>query len=63
MEQKGKNSKINQLRITICPLLNFKSKENILKNCRKLNEINKFVDKNFFQVTLEHREQGNSGIS
>ena len=37
----------NQPRTIICRLLNFKDKENILKNCRKLKGTNIFVNDNF----------------
>ena len=50
--KKMKNSKKDQPRIIICRLLNFKDKENTLKNCRKLKGINIFAIEDFFQETL-----------
>ena len=41
----------------ICCLRNFKDKENILKNCRKLKGTNIFVSEDFSQETLEHRRE------
>ena len=38
-------------------LPNFKDKENILKNCRKLTDTKLFVDEDFSQETLEHRKE------
>ena len=55
--KKTKNSKKNQSRTMICCLLNFKDKENILKNCRKLKGTNIFVSEDFSQETLEHRRE------
>ena len=55
--KKKKDSKINQPRPIICPLLNFKDKENIFKNSRKLKRTKKFVNKDFCQETLEHRRE------
>ena len=56
-KKKKKDSKINQPRPIICPLLNFKDKENIFKNSRKLKRTKKFVNKDFCQETLEHRRE------
>ena len=55
--KKTKNSKKNQSRTMICCLRNFKDKENILKNCRKLKGTNIFVSEDFSQETLEHRRE------
>ena len=41
----------------ICRLLNYKGKENILENCRKLKGTNIFANKDFSQETLEHRRE------
>ena len=56
-KKKKKDSKINQPRPIICPLLNFKDKENIFKNSRNLKRTKKFVNKDFCQETLEHRRE------
>ena len=56
-KKKKKDSKINQPRPIICPLLNFKDKENIFKNSRNLKRTKKFVYKDFCQETLEHRRE------
>ena len=52
-----KNNKKNQPRTIMCRLLNFKGKENILKNCRKLKGPNIFVSEDFSQKTHEHRRE------
>ena len=62
MEPKKKDSKINQLRPIICPLLNFKDKENIFKNSRKLKRTKKIVNKDFCQETLEHRREHSNEV-
>ena len=51
-----KNSKKPQPRTIICCLLNFKDKQNILKNCRKLKGTNIFVNEDFSREKLEHRK-------
>ena len=53
-KEKQKNQP-SQPRIIIFRLLNFKDKENILKNCRKLKGTNIFVNEDFSQETVEHR--------
>ena len=55
--KKTKNSKKDHPSTIICRLLNFKDKENILKNCRKLKGTNIFVNEDFSQETLEHRRE------
>ena len=57
MVQQTKNSKINQPRTIIYPLLNFKDKENIFKYSRKLKRTKKFVDNDFCQESHEHRRE------
>ena len=53
-KKKKKNSKQKQPRTIICRLLNYKDKESILLNCRKLKESNIFVNEDFSQETLDH---------
>ena len=54
---KNKKQQKDQPRTIICHLLNYKGKENILKNCRKLKGTSIFVNEGFSQETLEHRRK------
>ena len=54
---KQKTAKKNQPRTIICRLLNYKDKENTLKNCRKPKGTNIFVNEDFSQEKVEHRRE------
>ena len=58
MQSEDRYSKKGNTRETIvCRFLNYKDKVKILRNAKKLNGKNIFINENFCQATLDHRKE------
>ena len=55
--KRGKNDKSTKPRTIVCNLLSFKEKKLVMKNAKKLKNMNIFIDEDFPPETMEYRKQ------
>ena len=56
-KRSNSNNNSEKRRTIVCKLLNYKQKEQILRNTKKLKESNIFINEDFCQETMQYRKK------